>query len=324
MKEKLFKIDEKDKKILKELFINSRQSFSKIGKKVGLPKNVVAYRVKKIIDKGLINLFCTVIDKKRMGYLECRLLLKFHHFNECLEKRILSFLKKTKKIHWVATLDGNYDFCIIFLAKNLKQINEAHSNIIYNFSNFILEKDLSIELESYHLPYNFIFNSLEKTIEFREKNEKEIKLDETNKKIINFMKQNSRITMLELMDKTKLSPQVIRERIKKMEKDLTILGYKLRIEPSFFKLNNFHVFLRLTNLSKEAEKEILIFLSSFPSTIRILKEIGKWDLQFECVFPSHFQLHDFLKKLKNQFPKNIQKIESALIYKVHDINTVKY
>ena len=116
MNKNLIKLDEKDKKIIVALFENSRQSFSKIGKKVALPKNVVAYRINRMIDEGLITLFCTIIDRGRMGYLHCRLFLKFHHFNEELEDKLLQLLKNTKNTHWVATLDGNFDFCIVFLA----------------------------------------------------------------------------------------------------------------------------------------------------------------------------------------------------------------
>ena len=71
------KLDLKDKKILSELNRNSRQTFSQIGKKVQLPKSVVAFRVKKLTDAGLIDLFCTIINKYELGYRYARLFLKF-------------------------------------------------------------------------------------------------------------------------------------------------------------------------------------------------------------------------------------------------------
>lgn len=321
---KIIKLDEKDKKIIRELLMNSRQSFSKIGKKVSLPKNVVAYRVKKITENKLMTLFCTIVDKTRLGYLHCKLFLKFHHFNGNLEKRILEFLKKTKKIHWVATLDGNYDFCILFLARNVEEMHLTYSKIIYKFNNYILDKELLISVKEHHFPYNFLYNKLDKKISFNTGRKSQSKLDKVDIKIVNLMKQNSRISMLELMEKLKLSPQIIRNRIKKMEKDMMIMGYKARFEYTLIGLNHFYIFLNLTNIDKDKEKEIIVFLSSFPSILKIMKGIGKWDLEFECVFPSHLELHDFLKELKNKFPRNIQKIESALIYKIHDINTVKY
>ena len=48
------KIDLKDRKILFELDLNSRQTLTQIGKKVGLPKTVVAYRIKRLQDKKII------------------------------------------------------------------------------------------------------------------------------------------------------------------------------------------------------------------------------------------------------------------------------
>ncbi|MEM0493397.1 MAG: winged helix-turn-helix transcriptional regulator, partial [Candidatus Thermoplasmatota archaeon] len=47
-------LDLKDRKILYELDLNARQSFGDIGKKVGLSKDSVAYRVKRMEDEGVI------------------------------------------------------------------------------------------------------------------------------------------------------------------------------------------------------------------------------------------------------------------------------
>ena len=50
----LIKLDLKDKRILKELFVNARMPYSTIGKKVGLSKEVVHYRVNRLMKIGLL------------------------------------------------------------------------------------------------------------------------------------------------------------------------------------------------------------------------------------------------------------------------------
>ena len=40
-----YKLDSKDFKLLSELDLDSRQSFNELGKKLGLSKNAVAYRI---------------------------------------------------------------------------------------------------------------------------------------------------------------------------------------------------------------------------------------------------------------------------------------
>lgn len=324
MNNKIVKLDEKDKKIIKELYKNSRQSFSSIGKGVGLPKNVVAYRVKRMIDEGLITLFCTIINREKMGYTNFRLFLKFHHFNEELQKKLLETLKNIKNIHWVASLDGNFDICVIFLSKNLEEINLIYEKIVYQFDSFILDKEFSMQTKSYHLPYNFMYGKTEEKINIRTDKKNNSEIDNLDKDLINLIIQNSRISLLELIEKLKLSPQTIRSRIKNLQKKGIIIGFKIRLDPSFLNLNNFHTFLYLTGINKDKEKEIINYIASFASTIKIIKSIGRWDLEFESLLPSHFELHNVLKDLKDKFPKNINKIDSALIYKIHDINTVRY
>ena len=50
------KLDLKDRKILYQLELNCRQSNTQIGKKVGLSKDVITYRIKRMEEKGIINI----------------------------------------------------------------------------------------------------------------------------------------------------------------------------------------------------------------------------------------------------------------------------
>ena len=62
------KIDKKDKKIIYQMRNNCRLSYSQIGKKVGLHKDVVAYRVKRLQDLGIIKGFYTFYNPKKLWF----------------------------------------------------------------------------------------------------------------------------------------------------------------------------------------------------------------------------------------------------------------
>ena len=62
----MFKLDTKDKKILYYLAMNSRQSFSKIGKKVGLHRNNVIKRVDKLKEEEVIFKYFTHFDPTKL------------------------------------------------------------------------------------------------------------------------------------------------------------------------------------------------------------------------------------------------------------------
>ena len=71
------KLDLKDRKILHQLDMDSRQSFRSIGRKVGLSKDVVASRVKKLQELGIIDRFYTEIDLFKLGYIMCDVFFKY-------------------------------------------------------------------------------------------------------------------------------------------------------------------------------------------------------------------------------------------------------
>jgi len=71
----MVKIDLKDRKILYELDLNCRQSNTQIGKTVGLKKDVVSYRIKRLQEQGIIKNFWTEINTFKFGYFGLRLTL---------------------------------------------------------------------------------------------------------------------------------------------------------------------------------------------------------------------------------------------------------
>ena len=72
-------LDIKDKKILYQLESNSRQPLSSLAKKVGLSREVVAYRIKQLEQKGIIHHYVTVIDFVRLGYMFLRIFFRYNN-----------------------------------------------------------------------------------------------------------------------------------------------------------------------------------------------------------------------------------------------------
>ena len=62
------KIDELNAEILKCLQLNSRMSFTEIGRKVGLTSPAVAERVKKMEDGGVIQQYTAQVSHAKLGY----------------------------------------------------------------------------------------------------------------------------------------------------------------------------------------------------------------------------------------------------------------
>ena len=60
-------IDERDRKILRELEEDARQTDSAIAKKIHLSKQVTNYRIQKLMESGIISNFYTVVNVGNLG-----------------------------------------------------------------------------------------------------------------------------------------------------------------------------------------------------------------------------------------------------------------
>jgi DNA-binding Lrp family transcriptional regulator len=63
-------LDGTDYRILAELVENSKQSYVEIGRKLALHPNVIAYRVNRLEDQGIIREYTTLVDFSKLGLPE--------------------------------------------------------------------------------------------------------------------------------------------------------------------------------------------------------------------------------------------------------------
>jgi len=320
MEKNIIKLDKKDKKILYYLDLNSRQSLSQLSKKVGLSKQVIDYRIKNFIKKGLISEFYTVINISRIGYTHYKLYFKFQSVSIEKEKEIVNYWTRSKNSIWVASCRGRWDLTISLLAKDTNELGEIVTEFMNHFSQFILEKDIFIT----HISPVFTKKYL---TEQREKKEFTYigkiggyDLDETEKKILSRLSTNARIPILDLMRKTGLTREVVTYRIKKLIKNNVISQYRILIDLDKMGYKLYKLILRLQNLSQKRENDLRNFVNHHPNGVQFLKLLGNWDIELEFEVEDEEHLHEILLEVRNEFSEVIRDYDTLLINKEHKLN----
>ena len=113
------KLDVKDRKILYQLDLDSRKSYSQIGRRVGLNKDTVAYRVKRLQDEGIIKRFIPLINSMRMGYTWFRLYLIFQYTTSEIREEIITYFVQEKIVNIVVRTEGHFDVIVFVAVKKL-------------------------------------------------------------------------------------------------------------------------------------------------------------------------------------------------------------
>ena len=119
------KLDKKDLRILSQLDMNARQSLTALAKKVGLSREVVSYRLERLIEKKIITGFYAIINTAKIGYLFVRLFVKLQNTDPEKEQEMLEWLMKHRSVGWVAEDAGVYDMGIVIWARSVVEAEQV-------------------------------------------------------------------------------------------------------------------------------------------------------------------------------------------------------
>ena len=310
------KLDLKSKKILYELDINARQSFSGIGKKVGLSKEMVNYRIKQMEKSGLIKGYYTILNISKLGYLNYRVFLKFYNVNPKKEKIIIDYLFKQPRVAWIMGVSGYWDMTLLVGVKNIFEFEKIWNNFMELYRNYIEKKDLSV------VTHRILFRKaylLDKKIDdsgvIIAGGQRDKRVDDIDFKILKIITLNSRAPILEISKKTKISPKVISYRIKKMIKNNVILSFRALLDISLLHMSHFKIHITLQKMTKEKEKQLFTYARFHPNIQQITSAVGGADFEIELYAKSNVQLHEIIDDIKDNFSDIIRKIDIMEFYK---------
>ena len=71
------KLDQKDKKLIYELDIDSRQSASQLARTIGISKQGSTFKINNLVSKEVIQGFPAILNTALIGYLSFRIYFKF-------------------------------------------------------------------------------------------------------------------------------------------------------------------------------------------------------------------------------------------------------
>jgi DNA-binding Lrp family transcriptional regulator len=301
------KIDIKDRKILYELDFDSRQSNSKIGKKVGLHKNVVSYRIKRLIERGIIKNFYTVIDSFKLGYNCFRFYIVFRHITPEKRKEIINYFVNNKYSWWVGLFEGHYDLAILIWVKELHDFHIFWEVTLKKYHHYFQNQIFCNYVQLIQYRSSFLleqYNKRDRDNYSLTAGGKKVNIDETDFKILQLISKDSRIPTLDIAKKIKVSVDTVNNKLKKLIKIDVIQGFRVDID--FYKLG--YQFLKVNiNLNDyNMRNKIISYIRNNPHLVMIDKSIGYYDLELNFWVTNLDQFHHIMDNLIKNFELSIK------------------
>ncbi|MCX6778357.1 MAG: Lrp/AsnC family transcriptional regulator [Candidatus Micrarchaeota archaeon] len=313
------KLDLKDRRILYELDTNSRRSFSEIGKKVGLSKEVVNYRVKRLTQEGIIKGFTAAINIGKLGYTSFRLYVRLSGATPSKEAEIVQYLVKTKIVQWVASAEGNWHIAFWVCTKTISEFNNFYRTFFSKYVKYIDEHRLGIWTKCFLFRRAFILGIKEDSTEpdiFITCPEN-LPLRSSDLKILKILVADARTPTVEIAKKTGLSPKSVDSRIKLMKDSGVIVNFRTIFDLGKLGITYYKVNFSLRSLDKDKVKSLKEYAHLNPNVVYDNETLGGWDFEIDVQTFGDEEFESFMDEFRTRFSNVIRSYEILKFRKEH-------
>ncbi len=299
------KLDKINRKILAILLEDSSAQLSRIGKKVRLSRENVHYRIQRLIKIKVITDFVTLIDYSALGFNQYTVFVEFDRINKSKESEIIKYLQNQKAISWIGVLAGNLSITFDLYARTQDELNSTLSTILTKMKENIGEYSVLNVRESAYFFHKLIE---EKSTTRSQILQKECKVDQTDKGILQQLNESSRKTYVEIGEKLNLTPNAIKQRVKNLEKAGIIRGYSLSLNHKAFDLEWHGLQIKIEKPSQDIEKKLKDYFRNDSKTIFYYHygPSGIYDFDIGVAVHDSSELRDFINDLRSNFYEEIK------------------
>ncbi|MBN1385498.1 Lrp/AsnC family transcriptional regulator [Candidatus Woesearchaeota archaeon] len=319
------KLDLKDRKLIHLLDFDARAPLSRLAKRIGLSKQGTKYKMNRLMRLGVIKGFVPIINVPKLGYIYCRLSLTLSNITPEKEQEILDYIKHDPRWFWVFTTQGVYDLLFVMWAKSITEYKEAVLDIFSRFSAYIKYKNESITTDVVHFQHRWLLKeSRTKEIHIQETPER-IEIDDDDKRILSLLCEDARMSLTDMSRRIDLSPKTIANRIRGMEKNKLIEGYRPDLDHNKLGYTYYKLWINLNNISKEKMNRIYQYIKMNPIILYIVKGVGlPEDLDVEIMVKNNQELFDFVSDLRLKFPEMIGDYRTFMFYETVKIRYLPF
>lgn len=313
------KITKKDERILQQLEMNARMPITQLAKAIQQSKQLVKYRLDNLEKQNIIQGYNAIIDINKLNKTIYVIYLKLIKISSTKEKEWIKQLNKNQHIIATGKNAGHWDLTLVVLAQDNLELNKILNKILKSNQDKIKQKIITTELESTYLSLGIIHEKTSK--EFKTINEKQkTKLDEKDNKLLLELAKNCRTSLVDLALKLKMSPNGVKNKIKNLEKNKIIIGYKTKINYEKLGYIHFRVFINLNKSTEQINQKIKNYLKPKNQIESISTYLGYADIDFRCYAKNILEFYKLIAEIKDKFVQEILEINSIINFSWHEIN----
>ncbi|MDO8480381.1 MAG: winged helix-turn-helix transcriptional regulator [Nanoarchaeota archaeon] len=300
----MYKIDKLDRKILYELDLNARQPFSQLAKKVRSSKQVVAYRVNRMVERGIITGFFTAIDQSKLGYFSFRVYIKLRNISPEKHQEMVEYLNQDKDIWWFLTVEETWDIDFVILVREVFDYYKIWERFLARFKQYVHKYETVVYSHIQGFPKSYLIGKKNTQQGFLISFDRQFeKIDKLDVDILKALSENARMELVELAQKTRAAVKTVMQRVRSLERRKIIAGYRALINGGSIGYRHYKIVSYLLDTKRIPAMQAWAF--EHPNIPYLNKTIGGGDFEIEVTVQTHEEFIRILDEFKALFHQSI-------------------
>ncbi|MFH1448177.1 MAG: Lrp/AsnC family transcriptional regulator [Candidatus Micrarchaeota archaeon] len=312
-----WEIDAKDRAILYHLDDDARQPVSKLSKKVRLNREVVRYRVDRMLKDGVIKKFLSYLTVPETGYIPLSFFLRFQNTSHNDEEKVVKYLKDKKSVVWLASMDGRFNLGCVICAQKMSEVADFVGEFKDEYGEYLSDFQMANIISMWRFPRTYLLGEdidppkLEKRIVV-----KEAKIDSVDRSILAALGEDGRMKAVEIAQRAGISADAVADRINKLKKKGIIERFTVILNNLAIKRRFFRSFVTFHN-QKKIERKFLNYCNEHPNAIQVKRMLGPWEYEVDLEVKDETELREIHAKFKKYFGEYVRSTSFASIYNIH-------
>ncbi len=306
------RLDLIDRKILAELDKNCRIPNSVLAKKVKKSREAVKYRIQQLQKRGIIKCFITSINPNKFGYQMFKVYIKLKNIPGEREK-FFEELKQDKDIYWMGISDGAFDCVLAITSKGVIEYYEKINTILSQWGHLVISKVLGTMVDTHQYNKKFFTKDNNGVYTLFGGNAVNNRLDNLDFGILSILANDARIPLTEIARKTRSTIDIVRRRMKELEKKEIILCYRTAVDFNKIGLEFFKAIIYFKTISKRDEAALAEWMRTHPYALYYIRSLAPWEVELEFAVESYQHFNAIINDLRKRFPDIISHYEHLIM-----------
>lgn len=294
-------LDKKNKGLLNLLYLNSRQSFVQMGKKLHLSSLSVERRLASLRKEGIVELLHANVNRAKLGFGEYRLFFKFDVMDSRTEAEVLRLFESYPGTGWGVVAEGEYEVLWRIYARDEFEVEKAVFLMMEKFGKKIVEKTVVTTIYDAYFTWDKAFGT-ERIAAFPKRQHfAEEAIDTEDMAILSELFSNSRAKIAFIAAKAGLTPDTVGYKMKRLEEKGILTGYTAWFDSRKLGFNYYKILFWFQGSSIEEEQKFVRYCMAKSEVIYLVKIMGGWDMEIDVIVRNNEELHDLTREIKTKF-----------------------